>query len=145
LLRRPINALRLVLHPEGMGPRIVNFIEWRAHTITVLRQQIETRPDPVIQAFLTEVMGYPAPPGQLALATSDGPQRYATPLQIETRLGTVSFLNTTTVFGTPTEVTLSELALEMLFPADPATIAIVKAMVEEEAVQAIESRQQKAS
>jgi hypothetical protein len=37
------------------------------------------------------------------------------------------------VFGTPTEVTLSELALEMLFPADPATIAIVKAMVEEEA------------
>ena len=126
LLRKPINALRLVLHPEGMGPRIVNFIEWRAHTITVLRQQIETRPDPVIAAFLTEVMGYPAPSGQLVLATSDGPQRYATPLQIETRLGTVSFLNTTTVFGTPTEVTLSELALEMLFPADPATIAIIK-------------------
>jgi hypothetical protein len=45
----------------------------------------------------------------------------------------------TTVFGTPTEVTLSELALEMLFPADPATIAIVKAMVEEEAAQVIES------
>jgi hypothetical protein len=139
LLRKPINALRLVLHPEGMGPRIVNFVEWRAHTITVLRQQIETRPDPVIQAFLSEVMGYPAPSGQLVLATSDGPQRYATPLQIETRLGTVSFLNTTTVFGTPTEVTLSELALEMLFPADPATIAIVKAMVEEEAAQVIES------
>ena len=128
-----------------MGPRIVNFIEWRAHTITVLRQQIETRPDPVIQAFLSEVIGYPAPSGQLVLATSDGPQRYATPLQIETRLGTVSFLNTTTVFGTPTEVTLSELALEMLFPADPATIAIVKAMVEEEAAQAIESGLQKAS
>jgi len=91
------------------------------------------------------VMSYPAPPGQLALATSDGPQRYATPLQIETRLGTVSFLNTTTVFGTPTEVTLSELALEMLFPADPATIAIVRAMVEEEAAQAIESEVQKAS
>ena len=31
LLRKPINALRLTLHPEGMGPRIVNFIEWRAH------------------------------------------------------------------------------------------------------------------
>jgi hypothetical protein len=69
----------------------------------------------VIQAFLTEVMGYPAPPGQLALATSDGPQRYATPLQIETRLGTVLFLNTTTVFWTPTEVTLSELASDAQF------------------------------
>jgi transcriptional regulator with XRE-family HTH domain len=56
LLRKPINALRLVLHPQGMGPRIVNFIEWRAHTVTVLRQQTETRPDPIIQALLNEVM-----------------------------------------------------------------------------------------
>jgi transcriptional regulator with XRE-family HTH domain len=134
-LRRPINAVRLVLHPLAMGPRILNFIEWRAHTITVLRQQIETRPDPVIQALLAEVMAYPAPAGGVALATSDGPQRYATPLQIATRLGTVSLLNTTTIFGTPRDVTLSELALEMLFPADEATIGIVKAMVEEGAAQ----------
>jgi transcriptional regulator with XRE-family HTH domain len=133
LLRQPINAVRLVLHPLGMGPRIINFVEWRAHTITVLRQQIETVPDPVIQALLTEVMNYPAPTSGVAPATTEGPQRYATPLQIATRLGTVSFLNTTTVFGTPTDVTLSELALEMLFPADEATVAIVKSMVAEEA------------
>jgi hypothetical protein len=69
------------------------------------------------------------------LVTSDVPQRYATPLQIETRLGTVSFLNTTTVFGTPTEITLSELALEMLFPADATTVAIVKSMVDEQITQ----------
>jgi transcriptional regulator with XRE-family HTH domain len=135
LLRQPVNAVRLVLHPLGMGPRIVNFVEWRAHTITVLRQQIETRPDPVIQALLTEVMNYPAPTSGVAPATSEGPQRYATPLQIATRLGTVSFLNTTTVFGTPTDVTLSELAMEMLFPADETTVAIVKSMVAEEAAQ----------
>lgn len=135
LMREPINAVRLVLHPLGMGPRIINFIEWRAHTITVLRQQIETRPDPATEALLAEVMTYPAPAGGMALATSEGPQRYATPLQIATRLGTVSFLNTTTIFGTPTDVTLSELALEMLFPADAATIAIVKSMVDEDAAQ----------
>lgn len=133
LLREPINAIRLVLHPLGMGPRIVNFVEWRAHTVTVLRQQIETGPDPVIQSLLAEVMNYPAPPGKVALATSDGPQRYATPLQIATALGTVSFLSTTTIFGTPTDVTLSELALEMLFPADEATVGIVKSMADEEA------------
>ena len=133
LLRQPINAVRLVLHPSGMGPRIINFIEWRAHTISVLRQQIDTRPDPVTEALLAEVMTYPAPAGGMALATCEGPQRYATPLQIATRLGTVSFLNTTTIFGTPTDVTLSELALEMLFPADAATIAIVKSMVDEQA------------
>jgi transcriptional regulator with XRE-family HTH domain len=134
LLRPPINAVRIVLHPLGLGPRIINFIEWRAHTITVLRQEIEARADPAIQSLLTEVMAYPAPAGGMAPATSDGPQRYATPLQIATRLGTVSFLSTTTIFGTPTDVTLSELALEMLFPADEATVGIVKSMADEEAV-----------
>ena len=129
LLRSPVNAVRLVLHPDGMGPRIDNFVEWRAHTITVLKQQIEARADPVIQALLTEVLSYPAPKGAVALASSDGPQRYVTPLRVQTRFGRVSFLNTTTVFGAPADITLSELALEMLFPADEATIAIVKDMV----------------
>ena len=132
LLRKPINAVRLILHPLGLGPRIVNFVEWRTHTVTVLRQQMERRPDPVVQALLAEVMSYPAPAGGVAPIASEGPQRYATPLQIATRLGIVSFLNTTTIFGTPTDVTLSELALEMLFPADDVTIAIVRTMVAEE-------------
>jgi transcriptional regulator with XRE-family HTH domain len=132
LLRKPINAVRLILHPLGLGPRIVNFVEWRTHTVTVLRQQMERRPDPVVQALLAEVMSYPAPSAGVAPVASEGPQRYATPLQIATRLGIVSFLNTTTIFGTPTDVTLSELALEMLFPADDVTIAIVRTMVAEE-------------
>ena len=55
-----------------------------------------------------------------------------TPLRIATRLGTVSFLNTVTVFGTPNDVTLAELALEMLFPADSQTVEIVKNMVQEQ-------------
>src|SRR6059058_105795 len=55
LLRAPINAVRLILHPAGMGPRIVNFAAWRAHTLSVLRQQIETRADPVIQGLFAEV------------------------------------------------------------------------------------------
>src|SRR5258708_14009302 len=78
-------------------------------------------------------MAYPARGGGVALASGDGPQRYATPLQIATRLGTVSFLNTTTIFGTPTDVTLSELALEMLFPANELTAAIVWSMTDEDA------------
>ncbi|MGH6882032.1 MAG: helix-turn-helix domain-containing protein, partial [Hypericibacter sp.] len=63
LLRPPINAVRLTLHPLGMGPRILNFIEWRAHTITVLRQQTEARADPMIETLLREVMAYPAAAG----------------------------------------------------------------------------------
>jgi hypothetical protein len=63
---------------------------------------------------------------------TEGPGRFATPLKIATDEGVLSFINTTTVFGTPTDVTLSELALEMLFPADAETIAIVSKLTAHE-------------
>jgi transcriptional regulator with XRE-family HTH domain len=132
LLEPPINAVRLMLHPKGMASRIVNLAEWREHVIALLRQQIEVRADAAIQALLREVLGYPIPEDAHAVADIDGPQRYATPLQIDTPQGTVAFLSTTTIFGTPTDVTLSELALEMLFPADQETVEIVRRLTDEE-------------
>jgi transcriptional regulator with XRE-family HTH domain len=117
-LRRPVNAIRLVLHPDGLGPRILNFEEWREHVATVLRQQIAARPDARLQALLAEVVAYPTPEAAAPASLLDGADRFATPLRVATRAGPVSFVNTTTVFGTPTDVTLAELALEMLFPAD---------------------------
>jgi transcriptional regulator with XRE-family HTH domain len=131
LMCKPVNAVRLILHPEGLGPRILNFEAWRAHTLGLLRQQLAARIDPVIKALMTEVAGYPIPPGSKPLENFGAAQRLATPLHLSTRFGVVSFLNTLTVFGTPNDVSLSELALEMLFPADDKTIEIVKEMVRE--------------
>jgi transcriptional regulator with XRE-family HTH domain len=133
LLRPPINAMRLILHPAGMGPRILNFAEWRAHSLSVLRQQIEARADPVIQRLHAEVAAYPVPPDSEPPGSFEASKRLATPLRIATRLGAMSFLNTVTVFGTPNDVTLAELALEMLFPADDETIEIARSMVREQA------------
>jgi transcriptional regulator with XRE-family HTH domain len=126
LLEPPINAMRLILHPRGLAPRVANLPEWREYSIAVLRQQLEARADSGTQALLAEILGYPAPTRDAIAVNGDGPERYATPLRIITPAGTVSFLNTITIFGTPTDVTLSELALEMLFPADQETVAIVR-------------------
>jgi hypothetical protein len=43
------------------------------------------------------------------------------PLRIDVGNAVLSFISTTTVFGTPREVTLSELAIEAFYPADEAT------------------------
>lgn len=91
----------------------------------MLRQQSEARADSGVQALLAEIMAYPMPPDSPAVDRDEGAQRYATPLRIATGAGVVSFLSTITIFGTPTDVTVSELALEMLFPADAETIEIV--------------------
>lgn len=132
LLRTPINAMRLILHPDGMGPRIVNFAEWRAHSLSVLRRQMETRADPVIRSLYAEIAAYPVPSNSEPPGDFQASQRLATPLRIATRLGTVSFLNTVTIFGTPNDVTLAELALEMLFPGNAETVEITRNMVQEQ-------------
>jgi transcriptional regulator with XRE-family HTH domain len=131
LLRPPVNAVRLVLHPRGLAPRIVNYAEWRSHTLSVLRHQAQVRADPLIQNLLAEVTSYPVPPDAEPEESLDPSRRLATPLKIATRFGTVSFLNTVTVFGTPHDITLAELALEMLFPADDQTVEIVSNMTQE--------------
>jgi len=130
LLRPPVNAMRLTLHPAGMGPRILNFAAWRAHSLSVLRQQIDSRADPWLQSLFTEVAAYPVPAGT-ASADFERIDRLATPLRVATRLGPMSFVNTVTVFGTASDITLAELALEMLFPADDQTIAIANLMQSE--------------
>jgi hypothetical protein len=50
------------------------------------------------------------------------------PLQLRTPAGVLGFLSTVTVFGTPVDVTLQELALETFFPADEATAAALRQM-----------------
>ena len=144
LLRPPVNAIRLTLHPAGMAPRILNYAEWRAHTLHVLRNQAEARADAGIQALLSEVMSYPISPHAGGAQEFDPSQLLATPIRIATRLGSVSFLNTLTVFGTPSDVTLAELALEMLFPADDETVEIVKSMERERASAAAAAEQRPA-
>ena len=109
----------------------MNYAAWRAHVLTVLRQQIDARADPVLQGLFAEVSAYPAPLDCEPVESLGASERLATPLQIATRFGVMSFLGTVTVFGTPNDVTLSELALEMLFPADEKTAAIARAMAAE--------------
>jgi transcriptional regulator with XRE-family HTH domain len=136
LLTAPVNAVRLVLHPRGMGPRILNYVEWRTYTLHLLRNQLQMQADAGLESLLAEVQSYPAPARSEANSGFDAAQRLATPMRIATRFGTASFLNTLTVFGTPSDVTLAELALEMLFPADDETIAIVVEMERERSLAA---------
>jgi transcriptional regulator with XRE-family HTH domain len=124
LLQRPINAMRLSLHPHGLAPRIANLAEWRAHLLARLRKQIELTADPVLVELMREVSAYPAPePGRDHLAEAE--YAVAVPFRIHTEAGVLSFFSTTTVFGTPVDVTLSELALELFFPADAGTAQAV--------------------
>jgi hypothetical protein len=52
------------------------------------------------------------------------------PLRLTTPAGLLSLISTTTVFGTPIDVTVAELAIESFFPADAATTEALRRMLE---------------
>ena len=127
LLRSPVNVLRVSLHPDGLAPRIANLAEWRAHVLDKLRHQSEATADPVLMDLLEELLAYPAPSGRLKAEGVAPPGGIAVPFRLITEAGVLSFLSTTTIFGTPLDITLSELAVESFFPADAGTAAILRA------------------
>jgi len=136
LLRPPVNVLRLSLHPAGLAPRIVNFAQWREHVLSRLDSQLRVSGDRVLGELRAELEALPAPE-RAAPATATAPVAeleiestlagVAVPLQLDTELGRLSFLSTTTVFGTPIDLTLAELAIETFLPADAATAAALRA------------------
>lgn len=128
LLAAPVNALRLSLHPQGVAPLIVNFAEWRDHVVERLRRLNQAVADPVIVDLERELRGYPVPKrlGPPTPALDYSP--IAVPLRLRMDGLTLSFISTITVFGTPLDVTLSELAIESFFPADPQTAEAMRAM-----------------
>lgn len=126
LLEPPVNVLRLSLHPEGLGPRLANSAQWRAHLLHRLQQQIAATADNELQALHDEIAAYPFAEDK----DSPLPSPIAVPFELHTHLGTLSFISTITIFGTPVDVTLQELAVESFFPADAETQAALQRLMQ---------------
>lgn len=111
LLEPPVNVVRLSLDPRGLAPRIVNLDEWRSGIMRRIQHEYDVSGDARLAALLRDF-----PP----------PRKPATPeivltLRVLIDGQPMSFMTTTTVFGTPGDVTVAELAIEALYPADEET------------------------
>jgi transcriptional regulator with XRE-family HTH domain len=121
LLGAPMNVLRLSLHPLGLASKIVNLAQWRAHLFERLARQIAATGDRDLTALLAELRTLPAPEHEQNEYLEGDHPGIAMPLKFRTPLGVLSFISTTTIFGSPVDVTLQELALETFFPLDEST------------------------
>lgn len=132
LLKPPVNVLRLSLHPEGLAPRIANLAQWRAHLLERLQQMGAATGDPVLAALHEELAAFPLPSvGHDAPPAGGELAHVLVPFQLVTPGGLLSFISTTTIFGTPVDVTLQELAVESFFPADAQTAEMLGRMAAE--------------
>ncbi|HEY1940549.1 MAG TPA: helix-turn-helix transcriptional regulator [Roseiarcus sp.] len=121
LLKPPINVLRLSLSEGGLAPRIANLPQWRAHLLARLRRQAQASCDPALVALLAELEALAPVRGREPRGREPAPHDIVAPLELDSAAGRLSLISTTTVFGAPHDVTVSELAIETFFPADEAT------------------------
>ncbi len=130
LLEPPGNVYRITLHPEGMSRRVENLAEWAHHLLATLDRQVAATRDPRLRALLDEVSGYPN------LRQLDGAWRTRSsvptvlvPLRLrvgdEPSAAVQSWFSTNTSIGTPVDITLEELHVELFHPADRATAEMV--------------------
>jgi transcriptional regulator with XRE-family HTH domain len=122
LLEPPINVMRIGLHPRGLAPYIVNLAQWRSHFLGRLAQQIAITGDSELDALLRELTDYAGGDGEAAAKREIEPTDALGPVRVRVPGGGEwAFFGMFASFDTPFEVTTSELALELLFPADQVT------------------------
>jgi transcriptional regulator with XRE-family HTH domain len=132
LLRPPVNIMRAGLHPRGLARWTLNLADVRAHFLGRLRRQVAITGDGKLSSLLDEVAGYPpAGPdcdGQPAELATD---HILTPLiRMRGPHGEeLSLFATVATFGNATEVTTSELSIELTFPADAATAEVLRGLL----------------
>ncbi len=121
LLQPPINTYRLSLHPKGLAPRIRNRAEWTAHLGHRLTRLARLTGDPRLGALLAEVRTYPGVAETLDDYHEPAGSELLLTLQLAHPDGDLRLHSTVTSFGSPQDVTLSELTVESFFPADDAS------------------------
>jgi transcriptional regulator with XRE-family HTH domain len=126
LLTPKMNIYRVLLHPRGLAPRIVGFADYSSHLLARLQRDAEISADGELRALLAEVEKYPGV-GPVGQAAPGNVSAFLT-LRVRDEAGELAFVTTLATFGTPFDVTVSELVIESLFPANAFTAKRLRAM-----------------
>ena len=126
LLQPPVNVLRLTLHPDGVSRNIVNLAEWRGFLLRQLDREIAQSGDTALIALREEMERYPRGP-----ASDVRPRDFAgvaVPFRLQRGERILSFYSARTVFGSPIDLTLDDLAMETFLPADAETAEAMRVL-----------------
>jgi transcriptional regulator with XRE-family HTH domain len=125
----PHNLFRLSLHPRGMAAFNANFDEWGRYLLRELQRLADGGLDESATALLAEVRAYPNVRSLLARPASAPPAANAliVPCVLDLGGARLALFTTLATFGSPRDVTLAELTVELFYPADAATAAALRA------------------
>lgn len=130
LLAPPVNVLRLLFHPDGFASRVVNRETFLPLLIERLDHEIAVTADRRLEGLREELAAYPVMAGlEPRRSGRAATPAIVVPFELASEDGVLSFISTTTVFGTANDVTVEELAIESFFPADADTAEAMRLLL----------------
>ena len=114
-----LNFMRLMFSPSGMRPHVLSWHRTANYLIGRLRREATSDPGSPSARLLHELR--PLVPPAPHPAFDDPAPPPTAPLELEVDGRQVRLFNTLATFGTPQDVTLQELRIEMSFPMDEAS------------------------
>jgi transcriptional regulator with XRE-family HTH domain len=119
----PTNIFRTALHPAGLAARTRNFPHWSSYLLRQLDRAVVRTQDPALVALADEIATWPAVPDRLSWShlSPDDADDPVLSWRLEVDGEELSLFTMVSTFGTPMDVTLSDLAIELFFPADEKT------------------------
>lgn len=124
------NLIKLMLHPQGIREHVENWEVVASHLIHRVYRETRVEGEQQSQSLFDSLLAYPAVEN---LWRSPVAENWQLPLlntvfsKAQQRL---NFFTTLTTLGTPQDITLQELRLECLFPADSATEEVFQTIFE---------------
>lgn len=126
------NLLRLVCHPNGLRQVSPTWLGPAGVMLRRLESELAAHPnDEVLAALAAEVFDYPDVPDSRALATVPPSDEVLVPLTIALDEGELSFYTTITSLMGPVDITLEEVRLETLLPADRSTADALRQLADQ--------------
>ncbi|MBV9384882.1 MAG: helix-turn-helix domain-containing protein [Chroococcidiopsidaceae cyanobacterium CP_BM_ER_R8_30] len=118
---RKINLMRLMFHPQGLRPFVVNWEDLAGHLLQRVHREAIKGESEQPDILLNELMSYPDV--SEIWHTSNRVAQNALLLTVHLKRNDLElqFFSTIITLGTPYDITLQELRIECLFPADEVT------------------------
>lgn len=112
------NLVRLVMHPNGLKPYVVNWSDFASYFVRGLQQELRANPYAIkTRALLEEVENYADVAG-LEPSETSAPSMPFLSMNLESPDLSISLFSMVSTFGSPHDVTLQQLKIETFFPAD---------------------------
>jgi transcriptional regulator with XRE-family HTH domain len=119
-----LNFMRVMCSPKGLRPHVRNWTQTGRVLLTRLRREAAAYPGSASEILLRELLAQKVFPE--FTESAGAPLSPVIPLELIVNGELLRLINTLTTFGTPQDVTLQELRIEMSFPADDASDRILR-------------------